>query len=243
MRIAQTNIQLYNELREAGRPLDDLVAVHRAYELLATLYPGWYQADGKPFVAHGVGVASILGRLDQPADILVVGLLHNAFGNADFGDGRAPGVTPARARVIRDGVGERVEALLERFREVRLRPDTLDDIRRSLPERTEIDRRLILVELADHLEKYVDLGLLYFGDNAWVQSERMADGLIAIAGELGQPRLAEMLSSAIAEAATAEVPAELRTSDGRSFLKLEVPRSCRRRLAPRVRARIRRALR
>ena len=243
MRIAQTNIQLYNELREAGRPLDDLVAVHRAYELLATLYPGYYQADGKPFVAHGVGVASILGRLDQPADILVVGLLHNAFGNADFGDGRAPGVTPARARVIRDGVGERVEALLERFREVRLRLDTLDDIRRSLPERTEIDRQLILVELADHLEKYVDLGLLYFGDNAWVESERMADGLVAIAGELGQPRLAEMLSSAIAEAATTDVPAELRTSDGRSFLKLEVPRSCRRRLAPRVRKRIRRALR
>ena len=125
----------------------------------------------------------------------------------------------------------------------RMRPNTLDDIRRSLPERTEIDRQLILVELADHLEKYVDLGLLYFGDNAWVESERMADGLIAIAGELGQPRLAEMLSSAIAEAATVDVPAELRTSDGRSFLKLEVPRSCRRKLAPRVRKRIRRALR
>jgi hypothetical protein len=36
------------------------------------------------------------------------------------------------------------------------------------------------------------------------------------------------------------VPAELRTSDGRSYLKLIVPRSCRPRLSVRLRARLRR---
>lgn len=241
MRIAQTNIQLYNQLREAGRPLDDLITVHRAYEFVATLYPGYYQADGKPFVAHGVGVASILACLDQPGDFLAVGLLHNVFGNADFGDG-ASGVTPARARLVREAVGEEVGALLQRFRQLRIRPDTLGDIRRSLPERSETDRRLILVELADQLEKYVDLGLLYYGDKDWIDSDRMSRELVALANDLGQPRLAEMLSDGFAEAAAADVPAELRTSDGREFLKLEVPRSCRRRLVPRVKARLRRAL-
>ncbi len=244
MRIAQTNIQLYNQLRESGLPLDELVTVHRAYEFLATLYPGYYQADGKPFVAHGVGVASILAWIDQPVDILAVGLLHNVYGNGDFGDGRAPGITPARARLVREAVGERVEELLERFRGLRIHLETLEDFRRSLPERTETDRRLILVELADQLEKYVDLGVFYFGNNDWVEGDRMGAALVDIAHEVGEPRLAEMLSNAFADAAAAApVPTELRTSDGRSFLKLEVPRSCRRRLMPRVRRRIRRTLR
>jgi (p)ppGpp synthase/HD superfamily hydrolase len=243
MQIAQTNIQLYNQLREAGRSSAELVTLHRAYEFLSKLYPGYYQADGKPFVAHGVGVASILAWLDQPTDIVAVGLLHNVYGNADFGDGRAPGVTPARARLVRRAVGETVEELLERFRGLRIRADTLEQIRRSLPQLADTDRRLILVELADHLEKYVDLGVLYFGDHDWVQTERIGPDLVALANELGEPRLAEMLTSALAEAAAAEVPPELRPSDGRSFLKLEVPRSCRRRLLPRVRRRARRAFR
>ncbi len=243
MQIAQTNIQLYNQLRAAGRPLDDLVTVHRAYELLTKLYPGYYQADGKPFVAHGVGVASVLAWLDQPAEIVAVGLLHNVYGNADFGDGRRFVVTPARARLVREAVGDAVEQLLRRFRDLRIGADTLHRVRSSLPELDETDRRLLLVELADHLEKYVDLGVLYFGNHDWVETERIGPDLVALARELGEPRLAEMLESALASAAAADVPPELRPSDGRSVLKLEVPRSCRRRLLPRLRRRARRALR
>jgi hypothetical protein len=244
VRIAQTNIQLYNQLREAGRSLDELRTVHRAYELLTTLYPGYYQADGKPFVAHGVGVASIVAWLDQPADFVAVGLLHNVYGNADFGDGLARGVTPQRSRIVREGAGETVERLLTRFREVRIRPGTVENLRRSLPARDETDRRLILVDLADHFEKYVDLGLLYYGNNDWVLGGgRLGGHLVEIAKELGQPRLAQMFTDAFAEAAAADVPAELRAPDGRRFLKLVVPRSCRRRLAPMLRARLPRAMR
>jgi hypothetical protein len=164
------------------------------------------------------------------------------YGNADFGDGRGPGVTPARARLVREAVGEAVGQMLERFRDLRINDRTLDEVRRTLPELGETDRRLILVELADHLEKYVDLGVLYFGDHDWVQTDSLASDLIAFANELGEPRLAEMLADALAKVAAAEVAPELRPSDGRSFLKLEVPRSCRRRLLPRLRSRARRAL-
>jgi hypothetical protein len=240
MRIAQTNIQLYNQLRDARRPLEDLVLVHRAYEFLTTLYAGHYQADGKPFVAHGVGVASILSSLDQPAEILAVGLLHNVYGNADFGDGRIGGVTPFRRRFVREAVGERIEDLLVRFRGLRISPGTSEDVRRSLPELDETERRLVLVELADHLEKYVDLGVLYFGENDWIidADGRIGRDLIEIAEELGEPRLSEMLATGFTHAAThaADVPAELRSSDKRRYLKLIVPRSCSRRLSPRLRA-------
>jgi hypothetical protein len=233
--VAQTNIQLYNQLRRQGLARDELVLVHRAYELLATLYSGYYQGDGKPFVAHGVGVASILAELGQPAEILAMALLHGVYGNADFGDGRDSGATPSRRRLVREAVGARVEELVFRFTALRLHPDTIEHDRRALAELDEIERRLQLVAVADHFEKYVDLGVLYFGDDEEIVSwtRRIGRDLIELADELGEPVLAEMVSAAFAEATAEEetVPRELRASDGRRHLKLVVPRSCRRRLS------------
>jgi hypothetical protein len=232
--VAQTNIQLYNQLRGQGRSGGELVLVHRAYELLTTLYPGYYQGDGKPFVAHGVGVASILADLAQPGRIVALGLLHGVYGNADFGDGRDSGATPFRRRLVRGAVGPEVEELVLRFTQLRLSPETVDEKRRALGELDDTGRRLQLVAVVDHLEKYVDLGVLYFGDDEEIISwtRRIGPDLIEIARELGEPHLAEMLSVAFAQvsAEADNVPPELRASDGRRHLKLVIPRSCRRRL-------------
>ena len=227
MDVAQTNIQLYNQLRARGLPLDDLVLIRRAYELLTALYPGFYQADGKPFVAHPVGVASILAELGQPAEILAVALLHPVYDKADWGDGHDEGATPSRRGLVRDTVGERVEELVVRFGEVRLHPDTIEDDRRAIAELDETERRLVLVAVVDHLEKYVDLGALYFGDDSdlvrW--TERVGDYMSEIAHELGEPRLGRMLSDAFAAAENEDVPAELRNSEGLQHYRLVVPRS------------------
>ena len=100
--IAQTNLQLYNQLRAQGYSDEQLVVVHRAYEFLITIYPGYYQADGKPFVAHTVGVASILGYLNFPVDFVAVGLLHNIYDNGDFGDGLRNVANTRRRRIVRE---------------------------------------------------------------------------------------------------------------------------------------------
>ena len=239
--VAQTNIQLYNQLRRAGLGREDLALVARAYGLLAGLYAGYYQGDGKPFVAHGVGVASIVAELGQPASIIAVALLHGVYANADFGDGADPGATPSRRRVVRDAVGAEVEQLVFRFTDLRPHPDTIESDRQAIAGLDETERTLQLVAVADHLEKYVDLGVLYFGDNrdivAW--TERIGADLAEIAVELGEPGLAGTLKAAFAaaEAEADRVPPELRPSDRRGQLKLVVPRSCRRRLIPRLRAR------
>jgi (p)ppGpp synthase/HD superfamily hydrolase len=239
VRVAQTNVQLYNELRVRGVARNELVLVHRAYELLTTLYPGYYQADGKPFVAHTVGVASILGQLGQPSEIVAVGLLHNVYGNADFGDGRGPGATPARRRLVRDELGARIEELLVRFAQLRTQGGAAGTSPSRVGALDDTERRLLIVDLADHLEKYVDLGVLYYGENDWIidTERRIGSQLMQLAEELGEPRLVEALRSGFADAAAhAEVvPFELRPSDGRRYLTLVVPRSCRRRLLPAVR--------
>jgi hypothetical protein len=226
VRVAQTNIQLYNQLRQRGLDRKELVLIHRAYELLTTLYSGYYQGDGKPFVAHGIGVASILAELGQPADTVAMGLVHGVYGNGDFGDGEH-GPTPAHRAVVRGAVGEHVEQLVFRFTHLRLHPDTIERDRVALAGLDEWGRRLQVVAIVDHLEKYIDLGVLYFGDNAEIVewTDRIGVDLIELAGELGETELAQMVSAAFAEAKAeaGNVPVELRPSDGRCHLKLVGP--------------------
>src|SRR3954453_1711126 len=159
MRVAQTNLQLYNQLRERGMPLDDMVLVHRAYELLISLYTGCFQGDDKPFVAHGIGTASILAEIGQPAEVLAFGMLHNVYGNGIFGDGDGPGPTPKRRRLgreamggrierlVREAMGERIESLIADFPERRANESRLDDIRARVSELDEDHRMTLLVDL------------------------------------------------------------------------------------------------
>jgi hypothetical protein len=239
--VAQTNLQLYNQLLARGFARDEVVLVRRAYELLQTLYPGFYQADGKPFVAHGVGVASIMADLDQTVDIVATALLHGVYGNADFGDGLPRGATPHRRRIVRDAVGADIEGLVHRFTNLRLHPDTIERDRRDLDQLDETGRRLQLLAIADHLEKYVDLGVRYFGDDRDIAgwTERIGPQLVEIAGELAGPDFARTVATAFQQADAADVPGELRASDRAEELKLVVPRSCRRRRALRLIARAR----
>ena len=57
---AQTNIQLFNQLRRDGYSKTDLDLVRDAYELAMVLFSGRFQPSGKSFIAHVVGTASIL---------------------------------------------------------------------------------------------------------------------------------------------------------------------------------------
>jgi hypothetical protein len=211
-------------------PLEELLIVHRAYELMTTLYSARFQADGKPFVAHGVGVASILAELDQPAELLAAGLLHNVYGNGDFGDGNGSGATGARRLLLHRELGERVEQLVYRFGELRVQPLAANQAITRWQGADEIERGLILIDLVDVLEKYVDLGILYEHGRLRSELERSSQSMLEVARAV-EPRLGEWLSAALRDAAAArsEVPVELHPADNRDYSTLLLPRSCRRR--------------
>ena len=232
--VAQTNLQLYNQLRAQGYSQEELVVVHRAYEFLTTIYPGYYQADGKPFVVHTVGVASILAHLKLPTEFIAAGLLHNIYGNGDFGDGRRAVATARRRRIVRKAVGDRIEGLIERFPRCRIRPKSTPDILSRIDQFDEIDKKLIVIDLADYLEKYIDLGVCYWGNSQSLADTVAQHGetLVAIAVRIGYPQLAAMLNEAFAYARAAQIPDSLRGSSGWQGMDLVVPRSCRRRLRP-----------
>lgn len=227
-RIAQTNLQLYNQLRLEGRSPDDLALIRRCYELSVTLYTGSFQGDGKPFVAHTVGVASIMGQLGVSSVVVAAACIHNIYGNGNFGDGQSQIASPERRRFVVDAVGDEVEACIYRFMSLRLNPETIGEIASRLDELDGRDRDLLTMDLADHLEKYADYGVLYFGDGTWITDfvDDHRETLIEIANRLGHPQLAIALADAVDDTARQVIPPELKREERHRAIELVVPLSC-----------------
>lgn len=215
--VAQTNLQLYNQLRREARSDDDMRLVRAAYELAVTHYSGYFGGDRKPFVAHTIGVASILASLGQPALMIAAGLLHNVYGNGDFGDGLHNAATARRRRLVRTAVGGAVEDVLYRFHTCRVRLDPDEGYRQRLARLAQLDNEVLLLDLADVVEKHVDSSVLYHGNGSWISDPigRHDAFLVDIARRIGQPALAVMLERQFAEvAADPGLPHALRAPPG-----------------------------
>ena len=227
-RIAQTNLQLYNQLRLEGRSPDDLALIRRCYELSVALYSGSFQGDGKPFVAHTIGVASIMAQLGVSSVVVGAACIHNVYGNGNFGDGLSEIASPPRRRFVADAVGDDVEACVYRFRSLRLNSTSIGEITSRLDELDGRDRDLLTMDLADHLEKYVDYGVLYFGDGSWITDfvEHHGKALIEIANRLGHRQFAIELADAFDETARQVIPPQLKRDKQHTAIELVMPQSC-----------------
>ena len=236
--IAQTNLQLYNQMLAQGRSVEELAFAKRAYDLASLIYSAHYQADGKPFISHTVGVASILCDLGLPIEVIAFGLIHNVYGNGDFGDGRQHQSTAARRLRVREAVGREVEELVHRFRHFRITGRTVDRIESELDSYGEVERHLILTDLADHLEKYADDGVLYFGDARWVTDDvrLYGDRMILMAERLGQPRLGEMMRQRFDMVAGRPLAPRILRPGDQKYPEMIMPLSARKRLYTRLAA-------
>jgi len=192
---AQTNIQLFNQLRHDGYANIELSLVRDAYELATQLYSGYFIGSGRTQIAHVVGTASILGALHLPAEVAAAGLIHNAYDNGDFGDGRK-GACVARRQQIRQAVGAAVEEYVYRFPTINrlvvsfstdLFSQSSSPIREQLDALDPIDRQVLLIVLAERLDhclshEYKDRNLLH---------------LRAVAEQVGFPTWATELEQAL----------------------------------------------
>lgn len=236
--IAQTNLQLYNQMLSQGRSIEDLALAKRAYDLASLIYSAHYQADGKPFISHTVGVASILSHLNLPIEVIAFGLVHNVYGNGDFGDGRQHQSTTARRSRVREAVGADVETLVHRFRHFRITGNTIDRIEGDLDSYGDVERHLVLTDLADHLEKYADDGVLYFGDSQWVTDDvnLYGDRMIVMAERLGQPGLGDMMRQRFDAVAGRPLAPQILRPGERKYTEMIMPLSARKRLYTRLAA-------
>jgi len=156
---AQTILQLSEQLLDAGCAPSRLKAIFDAHDLAQTLFPALLRPEGKPFVNHLVGTASILTRYGAPFPVVAAGLLHAAY---TFGEFATPetGITPARRRRVRAVVGEEAEDLVHRYARFPWNAATIGSLPQKIPCMSRPERDVVLMRLANELEEATDVSSL-----------------------------------------------------------------------------------
>lgn len=205
---AQTNLQLFNQLRQQGYSDAELQEIFKAYQLTIELFTGQFRASGKTFIAHLVGTASILGRLQASSKLVATGLLHAAYSQGDFGGIGRYGISPAKQKRVRDRVGKEIEEYIARYTALKWNENTIVEIHQSIDRFS--DRDVLLIRLANELEEYLDFGIIYCGDSKQQQYSNHQNNLIVeIAEKLGYPTLAVELANAFTETTLTQIPSQL----------------------------------
>ena len=208
---AQTNIQLFMQLRNDGYNDADCRSVRMAYDTAVRLFTGRVARSGKTAIAHAVGTASILSSLRVPVNMVAAGLLHNAYQNGDFGD-RRMGMTSRKRLQVRSMAGSEVEQYVAGFASLSWNKRTIPGICESLAGLNSVDREVVLIRLADHLEHHLDYGLLYFETHKGQQlmdQDVHVDHIVDMAEQLGFSAFATELNRVIQNTAVTEVPGAL----------------------------------
>ncbi len=217
---AQTNLQLYAQLRRAGADEAALALVRNGYDLAMHLCPASFRGSGKPLLAHLVGTASILASVGQPARVITAGLLHAVYVFGDFGDASRGAGEPRRARV-RQAVGSDVEDLIFRYTHFEWNSRTIPGILQRVSSLPAIDREVLIIRLANELEDHLDCGVLYCGNGeerrAYIRSP--LNQSVDMARTLEQTQLAEALETAFQETLQADLPPALRNRHDFTFVQ------------------------
>ena len=217
---AQTNLQLYTQLRRMGASEQDLALARAGYDLAMHLCPASFRGSGKPLLAHLVGTASILASIRQPARIVTAGLLHAAYVFGDFGDG-VSGITEARRERVRRAVGQDVEDLVARYTRFDWNKNTIPRIRERVDGLTADERDVLVIRLANELEDHLDFGVLYCG-NGEKRREYIRSPLnqsVDMAKMLGLTELAAELDAAFTETLNTTLPDALRNPNDYTFVQ------------------------
>jgi (p)ppGpp synthase/HD superfamily hydrolase len=204
---AQTNIQLFNQLRRYGYRHSELGSVCDAYALTMRLFTGCFRPSGKTFISHLVGTASILADLHASVPTVVAGLLHSAYSHGEFGTG-ARGISAAKRKQLRLAVGTQAEDIVARYTNFAWNQQAIAALHQTLPAAGSIDHEVLLIRLANELEDHLDLAGLYsgFSEGRREVIESYLYLCTDMAVKLGFPSLAAALSQAFEDTLTVELP-------------------------------------
>jgi (p)ppGpp synthase/HD superfamily hydrolase len=230
-RRAQTNLQLYAQLLGAGIGIDQVAFIRDCYALAARLFAGQLRPEGRPFLCHVVGVASILAMSGVPPETIAAGLLHSAYSHGDFGFGRGQRSRNARDEVA-GVVGPQVEAVVASYSELRWNAELVEGLIAN-PERLGADeRQLLWIRLADSAEDALDFGLQLSAKPGNPHRDITPQMLVALSEALGFMPLAASLERILI---TRKVDFDLsRLRDHHAGTYVVGPASWREKIAPRL---------
>jgi hypothetical protein len=212
---SQTNLDLYRQLHRLGYGETDLRRVRDAYRVAMRLFSDRFRANGKPFVAHLVGTASLLATFGAPPDVVIAGLLHAVYASGCFPDGTR-GMTAAHRAFVRSRVGEPVETLVAAYEDLTWNRTTIAEIARRDRPPSSNETDILLMRVANEIEDHYAAGMRLCSAE---RRERMgtAADCVAIARSLDRPDVADALACVYRETAEADWAEALATDESASF--------------------------
>lgn len=214
---AQTNLQLYNQLRRAGYPESEQIRVSDAYTFAMEIFAGQYRANGKPFISHLVGTASVLATQGAPVEVLAAGLLHAAYSHGSF-QGQPVGITEEKRARVRSVLDPRSERLIWIYSRMPWTINKIGYIHERLHTLNARQRYVVLIRLANELEDHLDLGMLYGAKTkAYTHNSEALKRVIEMTREIGSEQLAEEVRRTLRETAKGDVPMGLHTARRAAF--------------------------
>jgi hypothetical protein len=212
---AQTNLQLYAQLEHAGWAEPQLALAERAYDLALHVCGASYRPNGKPFLCHLVGTASILASWPATTGEVICGLIHSVYTHGVFSDPQR-GVTDVKRAVVRDAIGE-TEVLVTDYTELAWNTSAVVAWAAKEDAPSSGERSAVRVRLANELEDHLDLGLLYARKTKVSEPVRPGDPVFALAERFVSPAFAHELGAAVAANEKGSVASCLVRKDVRSF--------------------------
>lgn len=216
---AQTNLQLYNQLLAADYPVAELQQVRIAYDLAARRFAGLLRPDGRCFLAHVVGVASLVAQLGGSPNAVAASLLHAWLShgprllNRLHRKTRRPALTPE----VNPAVGD----LILRFHVLHRDSAARHAVLEAPDPPSASDRDALLMHLANALDNHVDFARHYRG-NRDRAGEELSDIRYTARQLLSQDTCAQ-LDEQLAMEPPSCLPAELLTGRAGSFTATSGP--------------------
>ncbi len=229
---AHTSIQLLQQLNHDGYCGDGRQLICGGLTLASRLFACRFQYSGEPFMVHVIGTASFLSSLRAPPELVAAGLVHNVYGNGDFGDARA-GAADWKRAIVRRAIGAKVEQFVYEFwRSLRWSPETIARFSLDIDSLDASDRAVLLLRLADLAEHHRDLGLVFNRrQRQWRQMLELREVWLRLAQFLAGPAFAAALNRLFEATASTELPDEICGFTGRRRSFPLLPRSHRLRLS------------
>jgi hypothetical protein len=200
LHIAQTIVQLLDQLDTIGYEPEALLKVRDAYMVAAQLFAESFRGSGRPFLAHLVGTASILAAYGANPALIAASLHHASYAHGRFPE-EIRGVAAMR-RWLRRRVGDMVEGLVLAYSTLdpqAVEPDRLDDMPIAAAQ-------AVLIRMANAIEdRQGDHN--YFDSSAWLSEsndlvQRSMPVFAAVADRLGYGAMTAILQDACARAKT-----------------------------------------
>lgn len=189
MQLAQTNLQLLVQARDAGYSKSEIYDLRRDYETACLMHSHLARFNGRPFVCHLVGTASIILMEGRAKWMVRAALNHAAYDLGRFPSG-ARGKRVDHIRWLQSRVGEEVELYIRECNDYAVSPAIMAALARRSPNQiTGRERDIVTLHVCNEVDDGADYGANLEPQHKW-RSPGYINDLVTLCRHLDLPNSA-----------------------------------------------------